>query len=85
MKTYKYSEWFLSWPSGERDTVDNRIYIDNDLKPITGILENFKNYGEQSLKDNPYDTNSVIVRDGKYLGFLKSGYGFLPVWRPSAL
>jgi len=75
MKTYKYSEWFLSWPTGERDTVDNRIYIDNDLKPITGILENFKS--ERSI-------NSVVVRDGKYLGFLKSGYGFLP-WRSSAL
>ena len=66
MKTYKYEEWDFKWPEGERDTVDNRIYVDLEGNQITGILEDFKSHGEKYFKANPYDTNSVIVRDGRY-------------------
>ena len=66
MKTYKDGEWNLTWPQGEWDTIDNRIYVDLEGNRITGILEELKRYGKQYLKNNPYETNSVIVRDGKY-------------------
>lgn len=66
MKSYKEEEWDLTWPKGEQDTVDNRIYIDLEGNRITGILEEFKSYGKEYFKANPYETNSVIVRDGKY-------------------
>jgi|SaaInlV_100m_DNA_2_1039680.scaffolds.fasta_scaffold62022_2 hypothetical protein len=66
MKTYRYGTWSPTWPEGEKDTVDNRIYVDLEGNPITGILEDFKSHGEKYLKAHPYDTNSVIVRDGRY-------------------
>ena len=66
MKTYKYEEWDFKWSEDDADSVDTRIYVDLEGNPITGILEDFKSHGEKYLKAHPYDTNSVIVRDGKY-------------------
>jgi hypothetical protein len=66
MKTYKNEEWDFKWSEDDADSVDTRIYIDLEGNPITGILEDFKIHGEKYLKAHPYDTNSVIVRDGRY-------------------
>ncbi len=66
MKTYKYEEWDFKWSEDDADSVDTRIYVDLEGNQITGILEGFKSHGEKYLKAHPYDTNSVIVRDGRY-------------------
>jgi len=67
MKTYKYEEWDFKWSEDDfANSVDTRIYIDLEGNPITGILEDFNSHGEKYLKAHPYDTNSVIVRDGRY-------------------
>lgn len=67
MKTYKYEEWdFVCLEDNPYADMSDRIYVDLEGNPITGILEEFKSYGKVWLKANPYETNSVIVKDGKY-------------------
>ena len=64
MKTYKYGDWDFEWV----DTAigrgfDDRLYIDDDGNPITGILEGFYCYeGTTSTRD---PKNCQYVENGK--------------------
>jgi len=62
MKTYKYGDWDFEWV----DTAigrgfDDRLYIDDDGNPITGILEGFYGYGGLTSDDK----NCQYVENGK--------------------
>jgi hypothetical protein len=56
---YKNSEWDFKLGDCGYFDYDENIYIDEDGKPITGILENFKYYNEGNLN------NHQMVVDGK--------------------
>ncbi len=57
IKFYKFEDWFIQDPY-ERDW-EKRVYVDENNKSITGVLENYFYF----TKDDP--KNHVYVEDGK--------------------
>lgn len=62
MKRYKYDEWSFRWEEGlEYGGFDDRVYVDAEGQPITGLLEGFYGY----TADTSDEQNCQIVKDGK--------------------
>lgn len=59
MKRYKYEEWDIA--DGYAGGFIDRLYIDLDGKPITGILEGFYGY----TSDPSDDMNCQYVENGR--------------------
>ena len=52
MKRYKKEEWNFKWKDGLAfGGFDDRIYIDSEGNPITGILEGFYGYTSETSDD----------------------------------
>ena len=61
MRTYKLDEWdFRIGECGYFDTMEN-IYVDNEEKLITGILEDFYFFSKGDPQNNVYVENGRRV------------------------
>jgi hypothetical protein len=60
MKRYKYEEWGIL-DGTEYGGFDERIYVDSNDQPITGILEGFYGY----TADTTDEKNCQYIKNGK--------------------
>jgi hypothetical protein len=61
MKTYQYDEWDFIWEEGkEYAPPEDRIYIDMEGNPITGMIDGFYYFKEGDERNKKYVENGKV-------------------------